>query len=302
MKQAEFYYCRFGEDILIYDIFGDAKGQYISFGEEDPVYNSITKLLYQKGWRGLQVVRNSRAKELIEFDRKRDVVVQKTKPLDELSKEHKLNHVIFVAAQSLADIESNNWEKISPTVIFMQNAKGAAELLKPKGYDRVYSRGRSAVFSMQKLSTDTHDDLILFADYQKRELAREQTLVLERSLRDEKHARIVLEQKIPLLPFAKLLFKNIDGKINAFMEKKQRLEPMFDPQAKVGIISPNISGLKELKRSYADSIKLQQAGPGVVARPFKAIFWFLYRIIRKVGKIIFRLIRRPASRVKEQAS
>lgn len=301
MKQPQFYFCQFGEDIIISQLLGSTKGEYIVIGSGNPVEGSVTKALYNRGWRGLHVVNNSSAKALIEFDRPRDIVIAKTtSTIDELAKEHELNDVLFVALhnEGLAELKNN---KLKPAVVYLQHSQGADALL--KGYEKVYSRGDTAVFSLKKpeLAKST-SDLVYFGDFQKGELEREQRAVLQRSLRDEKHARKVLEQSVPLLPFAKLLFKSIDGKINSFMEKKQQHEPIFDATAKIQPVPPNLGGLKELHESYANSVQLRLAGPSKIAHPFIAVFWFLYRAARKAGKILFKLVRKQKTHAKEQAS
>jgi hypothetical protein len=306
MKQPEFYFCQYGEDIVVSQLFESIPSEYIVLGSADPVEGSVTKMLYGKGWRGLHVARDPETQALIKFDRPRDIVIAKSKlQLNELANDHELNHVSFVALQDQGSVEklkNNDWKQLKPLAIFMQDATGADELLESKGYKKIFARDVSALFSTQTPKIGTNGDLIYFSDHQNYELAHEQQQVLRRSLRDEKHIRRVLEQSAHLVPFAKLFFKKIDNKISSFVEKKQHMVPHFDNQAALQAVSPTASGLKKLQRSYADSIQLKSAGPNAIVRPFITVFWFLYRVVRKVGKILFNVIHKPKAHQKEQAS
>jgi FkbM family methyltransferase len=64
------------EDILLYRVF-DKKpdGFYIDIGANDPVFHSVTKLLYEKGWHGINVEPTPLLSKLLEMDRPRDITL-----------------------------------------------------------------------------------------------------------------------------------------------------------------------------------------------------------------------------------
>ncbi len=71
-------YAQNREDIII-DAFFDGKteGFYVDVGANHPVQDSVTKLFYEKGWRGINIEPNQELADLLRVDRPRDVVVQK---------------------------------------------------------------------------------------------------------------------------------------------------------------------------------------------------------------------------------
>ena len=49
-------YAQNGEDVLLARVFGlDHAGLYVDVGANDPVFHSVTKLLYGRGWRGINI-------------------------------------------------------------------------------------------------------------------------------------------------------------------------------------------------------------------------------------------------------
>lgn len=67
------YYAQNKEDLLIGGFFPDVeKGFYIDVGANDPTIDSVTKLFYERGWRGVNVDPIKRHYEALEVDRPED--------------------------------------------------------------------------------------------------------------------------------------------------------------------------------------------------------------------------------------
>lgn len=67
-------YAQNREDLLASAFFPDIeKGFYVDVGANHPIRHSVTKILYSKGWRGINVEPNPAMFELIECDRKEDI-------------------------------------------------------------------------------------------------------------------------------------------------------------------------------------------------------------------------------------
>ena len=70
-------YAQNREDMIIEAFFEDVKrGFYVDIGANHPTYHSVTKIFYDKGWRGINVEPNSRLINLLEQQRPRDVNLQ----------------------------------------------------------------------------------------------------------------------------------------------------------------------------------------------------------------------------------
>jgi FkbM family methyltransferase len=62
------------EDVVLFRALGDiAEGFYIDIGANDPVIHSVTKLFYDRGWRGINVEPSANWIKKIEADRPRDI-------------------------------------------------------------------------------------------------------------------------------------------------------------------------------------------------------------------------------------
>lgn len=71
------YYAQNKEDLIIKGFFPDIKdGFYIDVGANDPVVDSVTKLLYEEGWSGIDVEPIGNLAEALRHDRPRDTVLQ----------------------------------------------------------------------------------------------------------------------------------------------------------------------------------------------------------------------------------
>jgi len=68
-------YAQNGEDAYVMSLFGANKGLYVEVGAFHPIQYSNTYALYRKGWRGVVIEPNERAKPLFRFFRRRDVFV-----------------------------------------------------------------------------------------------------------------------------------------------------------------------------------------------------------------------------------
>ena len=66
-------YAQNGEDVLIDRVFGrDHAGLYVDVGANDPVFHSVTNLLYQNGWRGVNIEPTPSLHRRLELDRPED--------------------------------------------------------------------------------------------------------------------------------------------------------------------------------------------------------------------------------------
>src|SRR5208282_1615647 len=71
------YYAQNKEDLFIKAFFPDIKkGFYIDIGANDPVIDSVTKLFYDEGWRGVNIDPIKRHIKDLEKDRPGDINLQ----------------------------------------------------------------------------------------------------------------------------------------------------------------------------------------------------------------------------------
>lgn len=69
-------YAQNREDLILQAFFADVQtGTYVDVGANHPIKHSVTKLFYQKGWRGIHVEPNESLCDLLRFDRPEDVVL-----------------------------------------------------------------------------------------------------------------------------------------------------------------------------------------------------------------------------------
>src|SRR4051812_9289860 len=67
-------YAQNREDIILNAFFKDIKdGFYIDVGANDPVHESVTKLFYLKGWRGINIEPSENLHRRLLADRPRDI-------------------------------------------------------------------------------------------------------------------------------------------------------------------------------------------------------------------------------------
>ena len=67
-------YAQNGEDVLLSRVFGaDHAGVYVDVGANDPIFHSVTKLLYTRGWRGVNIEPTPILHERLVVDRPEDV-------------------------------------------------------------------------------------------------------------------------------------------------------------------------------------------------------------------------------------
>ncbi|MEO6809318.1 MAG: FkbM family methyltransferase, partial [Isosphaeraceae bacterium] len=67
-------YAQNHEDVLLHRAFRDqAAGFYVDIGANDPVFHSVTKLFYDRGWSGLNVEPNPAVYRTLQEGRPRDV-------------------------------------------------------------------------------------------------------------------------------------------------------------------------------------------------------------------------------------
>ena len=67
-------YAQNREDVLLNRLFAESpSGFYIDVGACDPVYHSVTKLFYDRGWRGINIEPIPRLSEMLAHDRERDI-------------------------------------------------------------------------------------------------------------------------------------------------------------------------------------------------------------------------------------
>ena len=66
-----------GEDIVLWRAVGDVVGgRYVDVGAADPEHDSVTKLLYDRGWSGINVEPVKEFADRLKSERKRDLTVQ----------------------------------------------------------------------------------------------------------------------------------------------------------------------------------------------------------------------------------
>ena len=65
-------YSQAAEDIALVQILGSEPGFYIDVGAHHPSRFSVTRLLYQRGWNGINIDANPDVKKLFEIDRPKD--------------------------------------------------------------------------------------------------------------------------------------------------------------------------------------------------------------------------------------
>lgn len=66
-------YAQNGEDVLLLRVFDKRPGYYIDVGASHPIVDSVTKLLYENGWRGINVEPLPNMFELLRQDRPEDL-------------------------------------------------------------------------------------------------------------------------------------------------------------------------------------------------------------------------------------
>jgi FkbM family methyltransferase len=73
MDSRTISYAQNGEDVLVDRVFGrDHAGLYVDVGANDPVFHSVTKLLYENGWRGVNIEPTPSLHARLELDRPED--------------------------------------------------------------------------------------------------------------------------------------------------------------------------------------------------------------------------------------
>ena len=70
------YYSQEGEDIIINKLVKPSEGFYVDVGAHHPFRYSNTQLLYEKGWRGLNIEPDGNAIKLFKKSRKKDINVK----------------------------------------------------------------------------------------------------------------------------------------------------------------------------------------------------------------------------------
>lgn len=74
MEDRVVSYAQNREDVLLAAFFpDDYKGFYVDIGAHHPVYDSVTKYFYERGWRGVNIEPNPRLFELLSGDRPEDL-------------------------------------------------------------------------------------------------------------------------------------------------------------------------------------------------------------------------------------
>lgn len=77
MSKPLITYAQNREDLLLNAFFDDSEvGFYVDVGANHPVHESVTKLFYDKGWRGMNLEPTPRLYELLRLTRPRDLNVQ----------------------------------------------------------------------------------------------------------------------------------------------------------------------------------------------------------------------------------
>jgi FkbM family methyltransferase len=107
-----------GEDLLFRDLF-PSHGFYVDVGANHPDRYSVTKLLYQRGWSGLNVDASPGFKELFNKRRPRDINIESLvgKPRQETFyefRESTLSTLNFARANQLQDL---GWELIGSRTV-----------------------------------------------------------------------------------------------------------------------------------------------------------------------------------------
>src|ERR1700742_2763080 len=74
MEDRTVTYAQNREDILLDAFFRDIEqGFYVDVGASHPVVSSVTKLFYEKGWRGINIEPSHKYYKLLEEDRPEDI-------------------------------------------------------------------------------------------------------------------------------------------------------------------------------------------------------------------------------------
>ncbi len=78
LEERTVYYAQNREDLIIYAFFNyKNKGFYVDVGANHPTVDSVTKLFYMHGWRGIDIEPNQELAALIRADRPKDLVINK---------------------------------------------------------------------------------------------------------------------------------------------------------------------------------------------------------------------------------
>ena len=65
------------EDVMLWRSLGDVKnGFYIDIGAQDPIFDSVSKAFYERGWRGIHVEATHFYSELLKKDRPDEIVIE----------------------------------------------------------------------------------------------------------------------------------------------------------------------------------------------------------------------------------
>jgi len=141
-------YARNGEDVVLWRALRHVPdGRYVDVGAGDPVEHSVTKALYQRGWRGIDIEASASHVERLREDRPEDEVVHAAEgdapmvALESVLRESRVLgpdlHVLRVAPEGdpapfLTSLDLDRWR---PWVVVV--ASGGTTLGSPAAADRV---------------------------------------------------------------------------------------------------------------------------------------------------------------------
>jgi len=160
IKKKNTTYAQNREDVILDAFFADKKsGSYIDIGAGHPTDRSVTKLLYMKGWRGVNIEPDETLIQLLIADRPSDLnikaCINKVNSLKALIGERKMSKIDFLKVDTGGDegviLKQSNFKDYCPEVICVESGRkndSIQQLLKESGYELFFNDGLNEYYSI----------------------------------------------------------------------------------------------------------------------------------------------------------
>ncbi len=311
VKPARVSYARNREDIILEDYFPDIKqGIYVDIGATHPIKASATKLFYQKGWHGIDVVAHMDSLSLIAFDRPKDTLlhfgVESAPNLKAMFDEQKPNHIHWMKINTEVCgnevLQSNDWKKYHPEMVCITGIERSDEsFLEKHGYIRVFSDGLNDYFLSKEalhrrdlaenvrkqakviLSLQTSQELSLMAQQQELDSQRLQILDNEK-VRAEKQS--AWYEQAPLRWMLRKTARAIAGAIDSRMTAEPTRKVRYDAERTVSIAAkPTGADVQKLAATYRNTLQYQTTATPSSTKVLLFLPWIIYRVARKAMRL-----------------
>jgi FkbM family methyltransferase len=149
------------EDALIFNVFKNVKnGYYIDVGAADPTINSVTKLLSQNGWRGINIEPNYKNYKALKRDRKKDINLRVL--IGQKEGEVKFYEIVGISELSTINSEiAKQWEKKRSKLRFLKKWRVRESTMKIKTLDKVCHENNVDVIHVLKIDVEGSERLVI---------------------------------------------------------------------------------------------------------------------------------------------